>query len=185
MAVTLSSMIPLGSPAPDFSLFDTVSGNQVSLQGIKSPKGTVIMFICNHCPFVKHVFPEILKLTQEYEKKGITFVAISSNDPVTHPEDGPEKMSALAKTLGFNFPYLFDESQQIAKAYDAVCTPDFFIFDGNLKCVYRGQLDDSRPNNSIPVTGADLRSALDCLIAGKPIDSQQKPSMGCNIKWKS
>lgn len=143
------------------------------------------MFICNHCPFVLHVLPEINRLTRDYEKKGISFVAISSNDPISFPEDAPKKMAFFAKSHNFTFPYLFDETQETAKAYQAVCTPDFFVFDGALKCVYRGQLDDSRPSNGVAnLSGKDLRAALDCLLDGKPIDPNQKPSMGCNIKWR-
>lgn len=184
MGVTLSTMMPLGTHAPDFKLFNTVTGEFVSLQDIKSPKGTVMMFICNHCPFVKHVLPEIINLATDYLSQGISFVAISSNDPITHPEDGPQNMTETALAFKFSFPYLFDESQAIAKAYGAACTPDFFIFDGDLKCIYRGQLDDSRPHSNTPVTGKDVRKALDALLSGMPVDANQKPSMGCNIKWR-
>lgn len=185
MAVTFSSMLPLGTVAPNFNLLNPVTGKFESLQDIKSSSGTVIMFICNHCPFVKHINPEIVKLAKTYQEKGVSFVAISSNDPITHPQDGPEQMAEVAKSLSYSFPYLFDETQNVAKDYHAVCTPDFFVFDGDLKCVYRGQLDDSRPNSATPVTGKDLRQALDHLLAGEPINADQKPSMGCNIKWKS
>ena len=185
MALTPSFMIPLGTVAPDFKLLNPLTNKIDSLQTLKSPKGTVVMFICNHCPYVKHIIPELLKLTKEYSEQGITFIAISSNDPISHPQDGPSHMAELAKTLNFPFPYLFDDTQEIAKAYSATCTPDFFVYDGNLKCVYRGQLDDSRPNNGIPLTGQDLRSALKGLLSGNPISPDQKPSIGCNIKWKS
>ena len=184
MAVTPSTMISLGTKAPDFTLPDTVSGKNISLKDLKSATGTVIMFICNHCPFVKHVNKELTRLANDYIPKEISFIAISSNDVVNFPEDSPEKMKLEAKALGYPFPYLYDESQKIARAYDAACTPDFFIYDKDLKLVYRGQLDDSRPSNGIPVTGKDMRAALDFLLAGKNIPAEQKPSIGCNIKWK-
>lgn len=185
MAITRSSMLPLGTVAPDFELTNTITGQPLSLQALKSPMGTVIMFICNHCPFVKHVLPQILKIAHEYGEKGISFVAISANDPIAYPEDAPQQMTEMAKAHDFSFPYLFDETQNVAKAYQAVCTPDFFVFDGALRCVYRGQLDDSSPNKDRAyLTGLTLRKALDCLISGDPIDPDQKPSMGCNIKWK-
>jgi peroxiredoxin len=185
MALTPSTMISLGTKAPEFTLPDTVSGKNLSLQNLKSEKGTLIMFICNHCPFVKHVNAELVKLASDYIPKGISFIAISSNDVSTHPDDSPDKMKQVAKELGYPFPYLYDESQNVARTYDAACTPDFFIYDKNLKLVYRGQLDDSRPSNGIPATGKDIRSALDNLLAGKEISSEQKPSIGCNIKWKA
>jgi len=184
MAVTPSTMISLSTVAHDFTLPDTVSGKNLSLSDLKSGKATVIMFICNHCPFVKHVNKELVKLANDYIPEGISFIAISSNDVVNFPEDSPEKMKQEAKSLGYSFPYLFDESQKVARAYDAACTPDFFIYDKDLKLVYRGQLDDSRPSNGIPVTGKDIRNALDLLLAGKSIPAEQKPSIGCNIKWK-
>lgn len=184
MAMTLSNMIPLGTTAPDFTLPDTVSGKNMSLSELKSDKATVIMFICNHCPYVKHVNPEITRLAHDYELKGVKFIAISSNDVASHPDDAPDKMKEVAKAVGYTFPYLYDESQEVAKAYDAACTPDFYIFDGNMKLVYRGQLDDSRPSNKIPATGKDMREALDNILAGKPVSNQQRPSIGCNIKWK-
>jgi peroxiredoxin len=185
MAATPSTMLPLGTSAPDFNLPDTVSGENKSLQELKSDKATVIMFICNHCPYVKHVNQELVQLSNEYIQKGISFVAISSNDIVNYPDDSPEKMKETAEELGYNFPYLFDESQETAKVYEAACTPDFYIFDSDLKLVYRGQLDDSRPNSDIPVTGRDIRSALDNILDGSEVSSDQKPSIGCNIKWKS
>ena len=185
MAITSSTMISLGSKASDFYLPDTVSGNTLSLDQLKSENATVIMFICNHCPFVKHVNDELVRLANDYIPKGITFMAISSNDVANYPEDSPEKMKQNAKQLGFTFPYLYDKSQEVARAYDAACTPDFFIYDKNLKLVYRGQLDDSRPSNYIPVTGKDIRFALDLLLSGKAIPKEQKASIGCNIKWKT
>lgn len=184
MAQTPSIMIDLGTTAPYFNLSDTVSGKQISLNEIKSDKATVIMFICNHCPYVKHVNAELVKLANDYIQKGISFVAISSNDVVNYPEDSPEKMKEHALIAGYPFPYLYDETQEVAKAYNAACTPDFYIYDKDLKLVYRGQLDDSRPKNDLPVTGKDIRSALDNILAGKPVDENQKPSIGCNIKWK-
>lgn len=184
MARTPSNMLPLGTKAPDFSLLDTVSDSVLSLNTLKGEKGTVIMFICNHCPFVIHVNPELVAVANAYEPKGISFVAISSNDVENYPQDSPDKMKVHAKTEGYPFPYLYDETQKVAKAYDAACTPDLYLFDGDLKLVYRGQLDDSRPGNDIPLTGKDLRHALDCLISGKQNTKAQKPSIGCNIKWK-
>lgn len=185
MARTPSNMIPLGTIAPSFRLPDTITGETVDLQALKSDKATVVMFICNHCPFVKHVQAELVRLAADYQLKGISFIAISSNDAEQYPADAPDKMREEAKRAGFTFPYLFDESQSVAKAYDAACTPDFYIFDGGLKLIYRGQLDDSRPDSGIPVTGADIRAALDAVLASKPVPADQKPSMGCNIKWKS
>ena len=184
MVATPSNMIPLGTEAPDFSLPDTVSGNSMNLDELKSNLATVIMFICNHCPYVKHVQSQLVKLANDYIPQEVTFAAISSNDVEGYPEDSPDKMRALALRLGFPFPYLYDESQETARAYKAACTPDFYIFDGDMKLVYRGQLDASRPNSDIPVTGSDVRSALDNIIAGKQVDPLQVPSLGCNIKWK-
>ena len=184
MAVTPSTMIPLGSKAPAFTLPDTVSGKNLSLADLSAGKITMIMFICNHCPFVKHVNTGLVKLASDYIPKGVSFIAISSNDVVNFPEDAPEKMKITAKELGYPFPYLYDESQEAARAYDAACTPDFFIYDKDLKLAYRGQLDDSRPSNGISVTGRDMRAALDLLLAGKTISAEQRPSIGCNIKWK-
>ncbi|MFZ0219110.1 MAG: thioredoxin family protein [Candidatus Aquirickettsiella sp.] len=184
MALTPSSMLALGTKAPDFKLLDTLTGQSYCLNDTQNSKATVIMFICNHCPYVQHVIHQLVQLAKDYQAKGITFVAISANDAIVYPEDGPEKMAQLAKQLGFSFPYLYDETQAAAKAYQAACTPDFFVFDKNFLCVYRGQLDGSRPANKIPVTGKDIRSALDDLLKGKPVNPQQLPSMGCNIKWK-
>jgi thiol-disulfide isomerase/thioredoxin len=185
MVLTPSLMIPLGTKAPDFKLTDAVSGKQLSLDELKSDKATVVMFICNHCPYVKHIQDGLIALTNDYIAKGVSFIAINSNDVEKYTEDSPEKMKELAQKLNYKFPYLFDETQEVAKAYSATCTPDFFIFDKELKCVYRGQLDDSRPGNDLPVTGKDIRSALDNLLEGKSINEIQKASIGCNIKWKS
>jgi thiol-disulfide isomerase/thioredoxin len=184
MARTPSIMVALGKKAPGFFLQDTISGKDISLEDIKGEAGTVVMFICNHCPFVKHVNEELVRLANAYEDKGIGFVAISSNDVINHPDDAPALMKQVAGQLKYPFPYLYDESQEVAKAYDAACTPDFFIYDKDLRLVYRGQLDDSRPGNEIPVTGKDIRNALDCLINNKPVSPEQRPSVGCNIKWK-
>ena len=184
MANTPSNMLPLGTKAPHFELLDTISNTIINLETIKGEKGTVIMFICNHCPFVIHINKTLVAIAKSYQKKGIGFAAISSNDAVKYPQDGPEKMKLHADIENYPFPYLYDESQTIAKAYDAACTPDFFMFDANLKLVYRGQLDDSRPGNNVPVTGNDLRHALDCLIESKMNTAIQKPSIGCSIKWK-
>ena len=184
MARTPSTMVELGTKAPGFVLPDTASGRNLSLEDVKSKVATVIMFICNHCPFVKHVNAELVRLANDYKNKGIGFVAISSNDVINHPDDAPGLMTQVAKQLKYPFPYLYDESQETAKAYDAACTPDFFIYDKDLHLVYRGQLDDSRPGNEIPVTGKDIRHALDCLINDEPVPQEQRPSIGCNIKWK-
>lgn len=184
MAETPTTEIPLGFTAPDFILPDTISGQYKSLKDMASEKATVIMFICNHCPYVKHVIQGIIDMANDYIPKGISFIAISANDVENYPDDSPEKMKALAEELSFPFPYLYDESQDVAKAYSAACTPDFSIFDGELKCVYRGQLDDSRPGNNKAVSGRDIRNALDALLEGKEVNPQQVPSVGCNIKWK-
>ncbi len=184
MARTPSTMVTLDTKAPDFLLPDTVSRKQLSLNDVKGETATMIMFICNHCPFVKHVNAELVRLANDYKNKGIGFVAISSNDVINHPNDSPELMTQVAKQLKYPFPYLYDESQETAKAYNAACTPDFFIYDKDLRLVYRGQLDDSRPGNEIPVTGKDIRNALDHLINNEPVPQDQRPSIGCNIKWK-
>lgn len=184
MAATPSTMTPLGAPAPDFTLPDAVSGRLISLRDLYSPRATVVMFICNHCPFVKHVQHELARLAHDYQPHGVAFAAINSNDVTAYPGDAPDKMKALAETLNFNFPYLYDETQDVARAYRAACTPDFFIYDGALKLAYRGQLDDARPGNDIAVTGRDVRQALNALLAGTPVDANQRPSIGCNIKWK-
>ena len=184
MALTPSNMLPLGTKAPDFNLVDTKDNQTKSLTELKGSKGTLIMFICNHCPFVIHVNEELVKLANDYKPRGINCIAISSNDVDNYPQDGPDKMKTHAEENHYPFPYLYDETQAIAKAYDAACTPDFFLFDEDLKLVYAGQLDSSRPGNDIPVTGKDLRAAIDALLNNKVINPNQKPSMGCNIKWK-
>ena len=183
MALTESTMLPLGTAAPNFHIKDVVSNNYYSLDDLKSDQATVIMFICNHCPFVIHVNPELVKIANEYKNQGVSFIAISSNDVENYPEDAPDKMSIVAKVLKFPFPYLYDKHQEVAKAYDAACTPDFYVFDGDMKLSYRGRLDQSRPGNNVPLSGTDLRHAIDQTIAGKSIDAQY-PSAGCNIKWK-
>jgi len=182
MAETQSTMMPLGTPAPSFTLPDTISGKEVSLQ--PDCKASLIMFICNHCPFVLHIQNQLIALALDYQPKGVQIIAISSNDVTTHPQDGPAKMKEIALLHDYPFPYLYDESQEVAKTYQAACTPDFFLFNKNLLCVYRGQLDDSRPNNNMPVTGKDIRSALDAILADREVPQPQKPSVGCNIKWK-
>ncbi len=184
MAETTSKMIALGTSAPVFTLQDTITGTYYSLEELKGDKATVIMFICNHCPYVIHVIEQLIILSTDYIIKGVSFTAISSNDVISYPQDSPGKMREFGKKYGLSFPYLFDESQDIARGYGAVCTPDFFIFDEELKLVYRGQLDDSRPGNNIPVSGRDIRDALDRIIAGENVDPVQHPSIGCNIKWK-
>ena len=183
MAVTASTMLTLGTSAPDFSLPDT-EGNLVSVEDFKDAPALLVIFLCNHCPFVKHVVDGLVGLVKVYQAKGVAVVGINSNDVEDYPEDRPEMMAKVAKQKGFTFPYLCDETQDVAKAYHAACTPDFFLFDGERKLVYRGQMDDSRPGNNIPVTGADLRAALDAVLAGNSVAAQQKPSIGCNIKWK-
>lgn len=185
MAATPSTMMPLGTIAPSFKLFDTVSGKLLSLSELKGATATLVMFICNHCPYVLHINDELVRIAHKYQAKGVSFVAISSNDVENYPQDGPDKMEEQARKTGYPFPYLYDESQDVAKAYEAACTPDLFLFDGDLKCVYRGQLDDSRPNNMVPVTGKDLRAALDAMLAGESVSENQIPSIGCNIKWKA
>lgn len=184
MANTPSNMLPLGTKAPDFNLLDTVSDEKLSLSKCKGLKGTVIMFISNHCPFVKHVNARLAKLAKDYKSKGIEFIAIGSNNIENYPQDGPEFMKKLAINEDFIFPYLYDQTQSVAKAYDAACTPDFYLFDADLKLVYRGQLDSSRPGNDIPVTGEDMTNALNALLNNQPISKNQKPSIGCNIKWR-
>ena len=183
MARTPSNMIALGTKATNFKLLNTVSDSYLSLNELKGAKGTVIMFICNHCPFVKHVNEQISQLAKDYISKEINCIAISSNDAENYPQDAPHLMKQNAIDENFIFPYLYDKSQDTAKAYDAACTPDFYVYNNNLELVYRGQLDDSRPGNGIPVTGKDIRSALEALLNNKPINELQKPSIGCNIKW--
>lgn len=184
MANTPSNMLPLGSVASDFELYDTVTGEKLTLDRLKGSSATVIFFICNHCPFVIHVNKELVRIADDYANKGISFVAISSNDVENYPQDGPELMKKVAEDCNYPFPYLFDETQEVAKAYDAACTPDTYVFDDGLKLVYRGQIDPSRPGNGLPVTGADLRNALDHALSGRGVVENQRPSMGCNIKWK-
>ena len=184
MAFTESTMLPLGVKAPDFQLPDTVSGKLLHLQDLRGEQATVIIFLCNHCPYVLHVNPEIARLARDYQPKGVSFVGISSNDVEKYPDDAPDKMHETAQTAGYTFPYLYDESQDVAKSYDAACTPDFYLFDADLTLVYRGRLDGSRPGNDVPLTGEDLRNALDTLLSGQPVSTVQYPSGGCNIKWK-
>lgn len=189
MAQTPSTMmLGLGDPAPGFRLPDAVSGREVSLADFRSSRALVVMFICNHCPFVKHVRAELARLGREYAPRGVGFVAISSNDAASYLDDSPLKMKDEAREAGYTFPYLYDESQAVARAYKAACTPDFFVFDGDGRLAYRGQLDDSRPVKSgdgLPVTGKDLRAAIDATLAGRPAPTPQRPSIGCNIKWKA
>ncbi len=185
MSLTPSNMLELKTQAIDFELQDTISGNVISLADIGLGKrGILLMFICNHCPYVKHVQPELVRVAADYQDKDIAIIAISSNDVENFPEDSPDLMLLEAKKWGYSFPYLYDETQKVAKAYKAACTPDFYLFDQNKLLVYRGELDASRPSNDIPLTGKSLRGALDALIAGIPIDENQMPSVGCNIKWK-
>jgi peroxiredoxin len=184
MARTPSSMVALGTQLPEFSLPDTVSGKAYSSRALHECRAAVVMFICNHCPFVKHVNRELVRLAAEYIPRGVKFVAISSNDAAKYPEDSPEAMKETAARLGYPFPYLYDETQDVARRFDAACTPDFFVYDAAGKLAYRGQLDDARPSLPNPVTGSDLRTALDHLLAGRPVPGEQKPSIGCNIKWK-
>ncbi len=185
MARTESKMLALGTIAPEFNLPDTISDKMVSFAQVKSDQATVVMFICNHCPYVIFVNEEIVKLAKAYQEKGVAFVAISSNDVENYPQDSPEKMKSHAAAVGYPFPYLYDESQEVAKAYDAACTPDFYLFDGAAKLVYRGQLDAARPHLDKLVNGEDLRAAIDAVLAGTAVNDFQRPSMGCNIKWKN
>lgn len=184
MALTQSTMLPIGTKAPDFSLLDVVTGKNISLETFKDNKELLIMFICRHCPYVQHVKYEIAKIGKDYKEKDIGIVAISANDPISYPEDAPESLREMAEELGFTFPFCFDETQAAAKAYTAACTPDFFLFDKERKLVYRGQLDDSRPGNNLPTDGHDLRTAIDNLLNDKTVNPIQKPSSGCSIKWK-
>ena len=185
MALTESTMLELGSSAPDFALPDVVTGKLVHRDDFSGQKGLLVLFICTHCPYVKHIETGLAALGADYAAKPVAIVAISSNDAVTHPADAPAGLKHQAVTYGFQFPYLYDESQQVAKAYHAACTPDIFLFDAAFKLVYRGQFDASRPGNGVPVTGKDLRSALDALLSDKPITTEQRASIGCNIKWKA
>ncbi|NEP16537.1 MAG: thioredoxin family protein [Leptolyngbya sp. SIO4C1] len=183
MVMVESTMLPLGTAAPTFELPDVVTGETISLETFADNKALLVMFICAHCPFVKHVQQELAQLGHDYGPQGVGIVAISANSVATHPQDGPAHLKAMANGLGFNFPYCYDESQAVAKAYTAACTPDFFLFDGDQKLVYRGQLDDSRPSSDKPVTGKDLRAAIDQVLAGQSVPPEQAPSIGCNIKW--
>ncbi|MFO7679481.1 MAG: thioredoxin family protein [Chloroflexota bacterium] len=184
MAAIPSNMLPLGTIAPEFELPDVVSGEQRRLSSLRSDAATVIMFICNHCPYVKHVNKGLVSLARDYQPQGVTFIAISSNDVEAFPADAPERMKEVAEEQGYPFPYLYDADQSVARAYQAACTPDLYIFDAGLELVYRGQLDDARPRNDVPVTGKDVRAALDAILAGEPVAAEQRPSIGCNIKWR-
>ena len=184
MALTPSSMPALGMPAADFVLPDTVSEKLLSLKQLGSARATVVMFLSNHCPYVKHVLEGLVRLGHDYRSKGVSYIAIGCSDTQTYPEDSPERMRLLAQRQGFPFPYLYDESQEVARAYQAACTPDFFVFDAQLHLAYRGRLDDSRPGNGVPVSGRDLRAALNALLAGRAVSEDQQPSVGCSIKWR-
>lgn len=184
MARTPSNMLALGTVAPAFNLPDTISDEAKNYDAVKGAVGTLVMFICNHCPYVIHVIEEVAAIAKTYQAKNVGFVAISSNDIENYPQDAPDKMTDFAKQYDLTFPYLYDETQEIAKTYDAACTPDFYLFNADDQLIYRGRLDESRPSNGIPVTGTDLKAALDALIAGEPAPSTQYPSIGCNIKWK-
>jgi peroxiredoxin len=183
MALTPSTMLPLGTLAPDFRLIGT-DGEIVALEQFRGASALLIIFLCNHCPYVKHVRQGLAQLAREYQEQGVAVVGINSNDAVAYPADNLEMMAVEKEQVGYTFPYLFDESQDVAKAYNAACTPDFYVFDRDFRLVYRGQMDSSRPGNSVPVTGQDLRAALDAVLAGQPLDQDQRPSIGCNIKWK-
>lgn len=185
MALTPSTMLELGTKAPDFSLPDVNTNQKVSLSDFQACPALLVMFICNHCPYVKHVREGLALLTSEYLAQGVGIVGISSNDVATHPADGPREMAQEAIQAGYRFPYLYDETQKVAHAYHAACTPDFFLFDGQQQLVYRGQMDDSRPGNGIPVTGKDLRAAMDAVLTHQPVSKDQRPSIGCNIKWRA
>jgi thiol-disulfide isomerase/thioredoxin len=185
MSETPSSMMPLGTTAPDFNLLNTVTDNLANLQSLKGEKGTMIMFICNHCPYVKHIMPELVDLIKEYDAKGIRTIAINANDVDNYPDDAPDKMQALAAELGNPFAYLYDETQAVAQAYQAACTPDFYLFNHALSCVYRGRMDGATPKNKVDVTGIELRGAMDKVLEGVDIPEPHYPSLGCNIKWKS
>ena len=184
MVKTVSTMLPLGTSAPDFSLLN-VDGETISRSDFEGRPGLLVIFMCNHCPFVIHIAPELARLTAEYQQRGIAVVGINANDTATHPADSPEQMVHEAESRGYTFPYLFDETQEVAKAYHAACTPDFFVFDQYQRLVYRGQMDESRPESGVPVTGQDLRAALDAVLAGEPPKVDQTASLGCNIKWKT
>jgi peroxiredoxin len=180
-----STMLELGTPAPDFNLPDVVSGQRVSRRLFDGDKALLVMFICRHCPYVKHVQGELARLGTDYQRQGVGIVAIGSNDAAAYPDDRPESLKEMAATVGFTFPFLYDETQDVARAYRAACTPDFFLFDGSQRLVYRGRLDDSRPGSGTPVTGRDLRAALEAVLAGREVDPRQRPSVGCGIKWRA
>lgn len=184
MAATPSTMVALGTPAPAFRLTDVTTGTAVTFETHRGNVATVILFICNHCPYVKHINHRLVEVANQYQPKGIRFIAISSNDALRYPDDGPEQMKITAQQLKYPFPYCYDESQEVARAFDAACTPDLFVYDANLKLVYRGQFDDARPKNDLPITGKDLCDALECLLQNKPVSPDQKPGIGCSIKWK-
>jgi len=184
MTLTPSNLLPLGIEAPDFHLKDIVSGSEFSLATFAGKRALLVMFICRHCPFVKHIKKELAQIGKDYKEKNIGIIAISANDITEYPEDAPDSLKQMAKEEGFTFAYCYDETQKVAKAYTAACTPEFFLFDSERKLVYRGQLDDSRPSNTLPVTGKDLRTAIDAVLTDQPISQHQKPSIGCNIKWK-
>lgn len=185
MARTESRMLALGTKAPDFQLPDAVSGADISLESFTGKRGLLVIFMCRHCPFVKHVEDEIARIGRDYANTELGIVAISSNDAAEFPDDRPEGLKEMANELGFGFPFCYDETQEVAKAYDAACTPDFYVFDGEQRLAYRGQLDNSRPGNDVTVNGADLRAAIDAVLQGRPVSTEQRPSLGCNIKWKA
>ncbi len=184
MALTASTMLPIGTVAPSFRLPDPTS-KLVAMEDFKDSQALLVIFMCNHCPYVQHVRPVLAQMAREFQTRGVAVIGINSNDAQRYPQDSPEHMAEEVKRSEYSFPYLYDETQEVARAYHAACTPDFFLFDKQRKLVYRGQMDDSRPGNDIPVTGKDLRAAVDAVLAGKPVSWQQKPSMGCNLKWKS
>lgn len=185
MARTASTMLELGTPAPDFHLPEPVTGREVSLDDFRDAPALLVTFICNHCPYVQHIRHRLAELVRDYQGKGLAAVGINANDVAHYPDDAPEKMIEEVRNIGYTFPYLYDETQEVAKAYRAACTPDFFLFDRNRRLVYRGQFDDARPGNDAPVTGRDLAAAIDAVLAGHAVPADQKPSLGCNIKWKS
>jgi peroxiredoxin len=184
MAAVNSTMLPLGTPAPDFRLPDTVTGKTCALADFASAPALLVMFLCNHCPYVKHIQAGLVQMAKDLQARGVAVVAISANDVANYPQDGPALMKQEARNAGYTFPYLFDESQAVAKAYRAACTPDFFLFDAQRRLVYRGQMDDARPGSSAPVSGRDIRAAVEAVLAGRPAIPEQRPSIGCNIKWK-
>lgn len=184
MALTPSTMLPLKTSAPDFKLPDVVSGKEISLSTVQDKKALLVVFMCRHCPFVQHIKEEIAKIGNDYKDTELGIIAISANDAEEYPDDSPSSLKEMAEELSFSFPFCYDETQEVAKAYTAACTPDIFLFDKDRKLVYRGQLDDSRPGNKIPITGKDVRVAIDAILNNKPVNTNQKPSMGCNIKWK-